>query len=85
MVCAIRNVEKAMGDGVKRPFLSEQKNIQMVRKSIVAARRIESGELFSMDNITTKRPATGLSPMRWNEVIGKTAKRCFEQDELIEL
>ncbi|SCX02839.1 N-acetylneuraminate synthase [Lachnospiraceae bacterium YSD2013] len=85
MVRAIRNVEVAMGDGVKRPTESEKKNIEVARKSIVASKNIKAGELFSEDNITTKRPGTGVSPMRWLEVIGKKAKRDFNEDELIEI
>lgn len=85
MVKAIRNVELALGNGVKESSESEKKNIEIVRKSIVAARRIKKGEIFSEDNITTKRPGTGISPMKWNDIIGKTAKREFEIDEFIEL
>lgn len=85
MVQAIRNVEDAMGDGVKRITDSERKNIVIARKSIVAAKKIRKGEVFSEDNITTKRPGSGISPMRWNEVIGQMAKRDFEEEEMIEL
>ena len=84
MVSAIRNIEKALGDGIKRPSPSELKNKAIVRKSIVASRLIRAGEAFSQDNITAKRPGTGLSPMRWDELIGKKANRNFEADELIE-
>lgn len=85
MVAAIRNVKIALGDGIKKPSKSETKNIAIARKSIVAARLITLGEIFSEDNITIKRPGNGISPMRWNEVIGRTAPRDFAADELIEL
>ena len=85
MVKAIRNIEIALGNGVKAPSESEKKNIEIVRKSIVAAKRIKKGEIFSEDNITVKRPGTGISPMKWNDIIGKVAKRDFEMDEFIEL
>jgi N,N'-diacetyllegionaminate synthase len=85
MVEAIRNVEVALGDGVKRPSPSELKNKPIARKSLVAIRTIRAGESFSEDNIGTKRPGTGITPMRWNEVIGRRAPRDFSVDELIEL
>jgi N,N'-diacetyllegionaminate synthase len=85
MVAAIRNVEAALGDGIKRPFPSEAKNKPIARKSLVASQAINAGEVFSAQNITTKRPGTGISPMRWDEIIGKTATRDFAADELIEL
>jgi len=86
MVKGIRNVEKALsGSGIKKPSPSESKNIKVVRKSIVAARRIMQGEKFSPNNIAVKRPGNGLSPMLWDEVIGKTAKKDFIEDECIEL
>lgn len=85
MVIAIRNIEMAIGDAEKRPTISEKDNIAIVRKSIVARRCIEAGEIFSDDNITTKRPGTGISPMLWDRVIGTAAKRKYEEDELIEL
>jgi N,N'-diacetyllegionaminate synthase len=85
MVVAIRNIEKAMGDGVKRPSPSEAKNKPIARKSLVAAKAIFEGEVFSETNLTVKRPGTGLSPMRWDEVLGCKAPRDFEVDELIEL
>lgn len=84
MVRAIRNVEKAMGDGIKKPAQSEIKNIQIARKSIVAARNIKHGELFTKDNLTVKRPGNGITPMKWFEVLGQKAMRDFEEDELIE-
>ena len=85
MVAAIRNIEVALGDGIKRPSPSEARNRPVVRKSLVASRAIKSGALFTAENITAKRPATGISPMRWDEVIGKTALRDFGPDELIVL
>jgi N,N'-diacetyllegionaminate synthase len=86
MVKAIRNIEKAMaGDGIKRPSPSEITNRQVARKSIVAARPISAGEMFNSSNLAVKRPATGISPMRWDEVIGRLAPRTFAVDELIEL
>ena len=85
MVSAIRNIEKAVGDGIKRVTDSEKGNIAVARKSIVASRDIKKGEIFSEDNLTVKRPGTGLSPMRWEEVIGQVAKRDFSEEELIEL
>jgi len=85
MVKAIRNIEKALGDGIKRPTLSEIKNIPIVRKSLVAATVIRSGERFTKANLAVKRPGTGISPMRWDEVLGQNANRDFAPDELIEL
>lgn len=85
MVSGIRKVELARGTGVKRPTASERKNRDIARKSIVAAKAIKQGEIFTTDNLTTKRPGSGVSPMRWNEVLGERAVRCFEEDELIEL
>ena len=83
MVSAIRNVESALGDGVKRPSASENKNIPIVRKSIVAATAIRAGEIFTQQNLAAKRPGTGLSPMRWDEIVGRRASRDFAPDELI--
>lgn len=85
MVAGIRNIEWALGDGIKRPSPSELKNKPIARKSLVAVRDIKAGELFSPDNLTAKRPGTGISPMKWDEVIGRTAARDFSEDELIEL
>lgn len=85
MVEAIRNIEAALGDGNKRPSGAEIANIKIARKSIIAARDIKAGEIFTEENITTKRPGSGISPMRWNEVIGNRAGRDFKADELIEL
>lgn len=83
MVYAIRNVEAALGDGLKRPMISEQKNIMIARKSIVAKKNIKIGEIFTEDNITVKRPGNGISPMKWFDVLGKTAIKNFTEDELI--
>lgn len=83
MVHAIRNIELALGNGIKRPSASELHNKPIARKSIVAARPIRAGETFSADNLTAKRPGTGLSPMCWDEVIGHIAPRDFATDELI--
>lgn len=86
MVSAIRNVEQAIaGDGVKRPSASEFKNRAVARRSIVAACQIAAGETFTSKNLTSKRPGTGISPMRWDEVIGRAASRSFVADELIVL
>jgi N,N'-diacetyllegionaminate synthase len=84
MVQGIRNIEVALGDGVKRMTASEARNRPVVRKSIVAARPIAAGELFTESNLATKRPGTGLSPMVWEQVVGKPAPRSFQPDELIE-
>ena len=85
MVCAIRNIEKALGTGIKQPAMSEKKNINIVRKSIVASRKIKKDEVLTEKNITTKRPGNGISPMRWNSVIGTKAIKNFEEDDLIEI
>jgi N,N'-diacetyllegionaminate synthase len=85
MVLSIRNTEQALGDGEKQPSKSERKNIEIVRKSIVAKGKIKKGDLFTEENITTKRPGNGISPMKWFEVLGKQAKRDFAEDELIEI
>ena len=85
MVAAIRNIEQAMGDGIKRPSASEAKNKPIARKSLVAACAIRAGERFSEANLTVKRPGSGLSPMLWDEVLRRTAVRDFAPDELIEL
>lgn len=85
MVNAIRNIEVALGDGIKQASRIELKNKPIARKSIVARREINAGELFSEDNLAAKRPGTGISPMDWDEIIGKIARRNFAVDELIEL
>jgi N,N'-diacetyllegionaminate synthase len=85
MVRAIRTVEAALGSDVKACSPSERKNRDIARKSIVAARDITQGEVFGEANLTAKRPGNGISPMRWDEVVGKRAKKSFLKDELIEL
>ena len=86
MVQSIRNIEKAIGgSGIKEPSESEKKNISIARKSIVAKTLIQKGERFTEFNITSKRPGTGISPMRWDEVIDSIACRDFDVDELIKL
>ncbi len=85
MVEGIRRIERALGSAQKQCTASERKNIHLVRKSIVAARAIGADEVFSEENLTVKRPATGLSPMLWDGVIGKRASRPFMPDEVIEL
>ena len=85
MVDAIRNIEQALGNGQKQVSKSEEKNMAIARKSIVAAKDIKKGELLTENNLTTKRPGTGISPMCWEEVIGTKAIRDFEEDELIEV
>jgi N,N'-diacetyllegionaminate synthase len=85
MVSAIRHIEQALGSGIKQISPSELKNKRIARKSIVTIQPIKAGEVFSVENVTAKRPGTGISPMRWDEVIGKKAPRDFGEDELIEL
>lgn len=85
MVDAIRNVECALGEGEKKVTQSEGKNVMVARKSIVAACDINVGEVFSENNLTVKRPGNGISPMRWEEVLGQKAKKEFQTDSLIEL
>ncbi|PKQ68849.1 N-acetylneuraminate synthase [Labilibaculum manganireducens] len=83
MVKCIRNIENAMGDGVKRPSASEMKNKIAARKSIVADCAIKKGDVFSETNLSVKRPGNGISPMLWNEILGKTADRDYKADDLI--
>ncbi len=85
LIKAIRNTETALGDGVKRVTESEAKNKDIARKSIVAKVPVKAGEVFTVDNITVKRPGNGISPMKWYDVLGQVAKRDFSLDELIEL
>lgn len=85
MVRAVRHIEQALGDGEKKPSASEKKNMAVARKSLVAKCLIKGGEMFTEENLTAKRPGTGLSPMLWNQVIGQRAKRDFAADEMIEL
>lgn len=85
MVRSIRHIEQALGSGDKTPSPSERKNIAVARKSIVAKRAIKAGEELTEENITVKRPGSGISPMRWFDVIGTRAIRDFKEDEQIEL
>jgi N,N'-diacetyllegionaminate synthase len=85
MVRAIRNIEEALGDGIKRPMPGEIENRSVVRKSLVAAVPIKAGEVLTSEKVAAKRPGTGISPMLWDQVIGKRAPREFAPDELIEL
>ena len=85
MVSAIRHIEQAMGDGEKKPVPSEMANMTVARKSIIARKMITKGEILTEENITTKRPGNGISPMKWHEVLGTKAVRDFKEDELIEL
>ncbi len=85
MVTSIRNIEQALGDGIKRPSSSEKKNKYVTRKSLVASKHISEGEHFTMDNVTTKRAGKGISPMHFDEVVGRSAPRSFSPDELITL
>ena len=84
MVSSIRNVEVAIGDGVKKVSASEMKNKDIARKSIIAKTAIKKGDVFSKENITTKRPGSGINPMKWFNLLGKTAKHDYEEDYLIE-
>jgi N,N'-diacetyllegionaminate synthase len=84
MVENIRRVEAALGTGIKKPAPSEIKNMAIARKSIVAKTKIKKGEIYTTENITTKRPGSGISPMRWHEILGSRANRDYEEDELIE-
>jgi len=85
MVSAIRNIEKAMGNGMKKPSPSEIKNIPIARKSIVAKKSIKKGEKFSENNLTVKRPGTGISPMQWDNIMNQKSKKYFNMDDLIEI
>jgi N,N'-diacetyllegionaminate synthase len=85
MVSAIRNIEQALGSAVKAPSPSELRNKSISRRSMVASQAIKAGEAFTANNVVAKRPGTGISPMRWDEVIGRTAPRDFEPDEFISL
>lgn len=85
MVSSIRNIEQALGTGHKEISASERKNIEIARKSIVAACPIKQGEMLTEENLTVKRPGNGISPMKWNEVIGTIALKDFEEEEMIVL
>jgi N,N'-diacetyllegionaminate synthase len=84
MVSSIRNIENALGNAIKMPTLSEFKNLHIARKSIVALCNIKKGELFTEKNLTVKRPGNGISPYKWDDIIGKDAKRDYNLDDLIE-
>ena len=84
MCHGIREIERALGNGIKRPSSSEIVNIPVARKSIIAAQTIQPGEAFTTENVTVKRPGTGISPMQWDELIGRKASRSYLADELIE-
>jgi sialic acid synthase SpsE len=81
----IREVELTLGTSIKQPQFDEIVNLIPIRRSIVASRRIEKGELFSEQNLACKRPSSGISPMEWEKVIGLPAKRIFQVDDIIEL
>ena len=83
MVNAVRNVEKAFGNGIKEPQEVEKKNIEIARKSIIAKCDIKKGEILTEDNITTKRPGSGISPMEWDNIIGSVAVKDYKEDELL--
>lgn len=84
MILSIRNVEKALGDGIKKPAFCELENLKVARKSIIAASKIKKGDLLTARNLTIKRPGTGISPIEWFSVLGRKAARDFEEDELID-
>lgn len=83
MVKAVRNIELALGNGIKKPTPSEKPNMEVARKSIVAKKPIKKGEIFSEENIAAKRPGSGISPMRWDEIVGTAAQKDYKTDELI--
>ena len=85
MILGIRQVETAIGHGLKTPTESEERNKTIARKSLVAKKNIYKGEVFTCENLTVKRPGDGISPMKWFEIIGTKAIRDFEEDELIEI
>ncbi len=83
MVKAVRNIEVALGSSIKKPSKSEKPNMEVARKSIVASKLIQKGKIFSEDNLTVKRPGNGISPMRWDEIVGSVAQKDYDADELI--
>jgi N,N'-diacetyllegionaminate synthase len=85
MVRGVRNIEKALGSEIKKPSISEQKNISLARKSIVAKRYISIGEKFTENNLSTKRPGTGISPMEWDKILNQKSKYNFEADDIIKI
>ncbi|MBY0452731.1 MAG: N-acetylneuraminate synthase [Bdellovibrionaceae bacterium] len=84
MVKAIRHIEVALGSGVKAPSPSEKKNLTIARKSLVALKSIQKGEVFNLGNLGVKRPGSGMSPMLWDRVLGSVATRDYSEDELID-
>tara|TARA_B100000315_G_C14227648_1_gene429428 strand:- start:146 stop:610 length:465 start_codon:yes stop_codon:yes gene_type:complete len=85
MVNAIRNIEKAMGDGIKKPSPSEKKNIKIARKSIVASKQVKKGEILTEINLSVLRPNEGISPMKWDQITGSVAKKNYKKNDLIVL
>jgi N,N'-diacetyllegionaminate synthase len=85
MVSGIRNIEKALGDGVKKPSKSEAPNIAVARKSIVASKTIKKGETLDISNLAIKRPGDGISPMQFDEVVGMIATKDYQEDEIIQM
>ena len=83
MIISIRNIEKCMGNGEKKPTKSELQNISIARKSIVAKKPIKKGEKFSVNNLTIKRPGTGINPMDWDRILDKKSKNNYNIDDLI--
>ena len=83
MIKSIRNIDQALGNGIKEPSLKEIENRKIVRKSIVAAREIKKGEIFTQNNLIIKRPGVGISPMKWDKILGKKSKYNFQKDDLI--
>ena len=83
MVIAIRNIELALGSSIKKPSRSETKNIKIARKSIVAKIKIKKGEIFLEKNLAVKRPGGGISPMKWDSIVGTKATKDYNEDELI--
>lgn len=83
MVTAIRNIELALGSGIKKPSPSEMPNMAVARKSIIAKREIKAGEMLTEENLSIRRPGSGISPMRWNEIVGTPARKDYGEDELI--
>ncbi len=83
LVQAVRHIQASLGDGQKKRTRSEEKNCQAARKSIVAKCSIKAGDIFSEENLTVKRPGSGISPMKWHEILGQAAQRDYEEDELI--
>ena len=84
MIKNIRNIEIALGSSIKKPSKSELQNILVARKSIVAKTKIKKGDLFTKDNISTKRPGNGISPMQWDDIIGTASNNDYEEDDLID-